>query len=180
MISIDIFFLLIRIPLIIYLHINILLNSSPFKIEHIIGILTILCNIYIAHWITSTLQTKVNNNKAQKDFITEEIKKIHTSYKKFTKDLYQNKLNSREILEWYRLITIELQIIDKYINTKDSENILVLNNEFKKVLTFTKDFNEQFSGTFYTPGNEVKTLILRESQKISNSFFKLILAVNSL
>ncbi len=145
-----------------------------------IAIVNIIINSLIGVWIAVSVQSTLTTNRAVKDYFIAEVQDIKTSYSDFSNDLLKDRLSSREIIERFKVITLRLSTLEKFLKKElhVTPHLLAKHNKLKKFITQTNEFNAQFSQVTITLSSPSKTKVLSLFKIFSTSVTGIIIEIN--
>lgn len=145
---------------------------------NIISIIEIIVNIILAIYIAKIIQERVNNKRALNDFLISEINELKYHYKDFFSKLYMNKYNFYSINEWFKIMTMRIEILNESPEFTRIDEILEIHNSIRNSITNSESFNDQFSDTYFEIPTELKHSLISENKKLMLEIFNCIKAIN--
>lgn len=145
-----------------------------------ISLFGIIINGAIGGWLIFVVQNKMTNNRVSKDYFINENNTLRKEYSYFFNSLYKSQYSSQKIIEWFKVMSINIKI---YKETVDNEfvvncDLLDLNNQLKKEFTDLNSFNESFKEKTYKLDESAKKIILKFHKEISKSIANNIISIN--
>lgn len=159
------------------LPINVFINFGDL-FGNIISILEVCVNIGLALFIANRIQQRVNNKRALNDFLIAEINDVKQNYKIFFSKLYKNKCNSLSINEWFKIMTMRIEILNESPEFKGMNKILEIHNSMRNIITCSESFNNQFNNEYFELSHELKHNLISENKKLMLEIFNCIKEVN--
>lgn len=158
-----------------------LIKFTDFKNEmntgNLIDFIGILVNVGLAWYITKYLQNKLNNSRAHKDYLINIISEYRIEYDIFFKKLFKNELNPKEMLLWFKMMTINIENLKEVENNNIYDTLLSEHLKLRKIITDSNDFNNQFNNTNLIISLSLKTTLIpinKELKRIKLNCVKLI------
>lgn len=148
-----------------------------------IDITSLFVNIFIAYYITVTLQNKINNTKANKDFIINEISNFKSNYDFFIENLYNGDLTNEHVLKKFKDFTMFLEIVKE--NFKDYsnqiDNLLKEHIKIRDLVTISDNFNDNYNtgDNFKLTDPHLKSDLRKLNKSIISNIYHLIVNINN-
>lgn len=145
-----------------------------------VDIVSILVNSIIGIWIGYTVQVNLTKNRALKDYFIEEIKTINGSYSTFLSCLYKGVSNSKDVKDWFKVMTIKIEAFENSLKSElcINTNLLVQHNKLKQYLTEVDEFNDHYKKPHLTLSALTKSTLLDEHKNLKNIIIKIIIDIN--
>lgn len=89
-----------------------------FSIDNWIEITGILVDFIIAVFIVNAVQKKIESDRVTKDYFIKEFIEIRNLYKNFFDDLEGGKIHSRNLLPWFKYVSIRTDDALRILNQK--------------------------------------------------------------
>lgn len=147
-----------------------------------IEIASIVVNLFLAYWIVTTVQDKINNKRVLKDHLINEIKDIRYEYRNFLNILYSNKSKPQEIVPWFKLMSIKIKDIIELISKSHKIDKKILDSykvELKKIITEFNEYIDNYNSNseiILTPSSHLK--LIKFEQKYNHIFNDIIVQIN--
>lgn len=145
-----------------------------------ISLINIFITSCIGVWIGVVVQKNLTTNRALKEYFVSEINGINLSYTSFMKLLYTNKLSSKGVQEWFKIMNIRIEIAEESIKSQLNIKPTILSNhvKLKQYVTNLEEFNNCYKKEklmlLLTSRNE----ILEMNRGIKNSIVKIVVDIN--
>lgn len=164
----------------IEVYINNPLTNDSFGWAEGIAITDILITVSLGIWIGISVNRNFTNNRAIKEYFITESQSIRKDYLSFLNCLYKEKGSSRLIIEWFKIMTIKIDVFEKYLKDefKVDPQILTIHNGLKKFITDSEELNAHYSQEVikFSPLN--KKRIIEESARFSNELTRIVIEIN--
>lgn len=151
--------------------------KKEIDIGNFIDFASIMVNIFIAWYVTRILQNKLNNSRANKDYLINIISEHRASYDQFFKDLFDEKLNSQKIIHWFKMMTINIESLKENDTENTFDTLLSEHIKLRNIITNSIEFNDQFSEDYFEVSNRLRSLIFpvnKELKRINHNCVRLI------
>lgn len=151
--------------------------KNEIDIGNFIDFASIIVNIFIAWYVTRILQRKLENSRAYKDYLINILSEHRTTYDQFFKDLFNDKLNNKEIIHWFKMMTINIETLKESDNKCIYDTLLLEHIKLRNIITNSNDFNNQFNEIFFEPTISLRNLIIpinKELKRINHNCVRLI------
>lgn len=150
------------------------------RTSEIIAIIHIIVMILLAFGIGYVLQNSYNTNRAIKDYFIHENQDIKSQYNQFLDDLIAKKLSAMNIQEWFKCMTIRIDIYEEFL-TKEfrvKPRLLKPHNKIKHLITGSDEINNLFKLDSIYLTTSTKTQLHKLQREFSISQTKLVVAIN--
>lgn len=157
--------------------ISCLVFKNEIDVGNFIDFVSIIVNIFIAWYVTRILQNRLNNSRANKDYLINILSEHRTSYDHFFKDLFGDKLNNKDIIHWFKMMTINIETLKESDNKCTYDTLLLEHIKLRNIITNSDDFNNQFNEDFFEPTIGLRNLIIpvnKELKRINHNCVQLI------
>ena len=157
--------------------VTLLIFKNEIDIGNLIDVLSIIANIFIALYITNILQKKLDNSRANKDYLINIISEYRITYDHFIKDLFSDKLNNKEIIQWFKIMTINIETLKENDDQCIYDTLLLEHINLRNIITNSDDFNNQFTNDCIVLSNSLKNKIIpvnKELKRIKHNCIRLI------
>jgi hypothetical protein len=146
-----------------------------------ISIIDLLVTSALGLWIGYNLTVTFTTNRALKEHFISEIKETNKTYNSFINTFYQEKSNSKRIVEWFKIMSIQLASIESCVlrELNVTSDVLNAHNRLKQFLTSTKEFNENFNKEFLGLRADTQSRVLDIHKELKEAFVQLIIKVNN-
>jgi hypothetical protein len=148
-----------------------------------IDVAGIIVNILLTIWIVTVIQNRSANKRVLKDHYINELKEIRNEFKTCLSNLYNDKVNPKNILPWFKLMNIKITDFIEEANStyKIDKNILnPYQNELRELITENSDFISQFNlNQKLVLSVKSKNELMQFQQKHSKIFNQLIIKINN-
>jgi len=165
--------------------INYLLCNIPidiFEVSDWIDIASIVVNFFLAIWIVTVFQDKLNNKRVLKDHLINEVKDIRDDYRTFLNILYSNKSEPSQIAPWFKLMNIKINDILDLISKNHSIDRKILypyQVELRDIITeFDEYIDNYISNTNITLLPTSQLSIIQFEQRNNHIFNDIIVIIN--
>lgn len=141
-----------------------------------------IVGLLITIWIAIIVQRNLTKNRYLKDYFINELRNVREEYKLFFSELYSSKLNSKDIKNRLKILSMRLRSIDAYIDknfTTKSSRLVDVHSEFQQYITGEDEFNSQFKAKSIVFSESVKTQILSFQGNIVDSLTQRVVDVNN-
>ena len=121
--------------------------SCCLNLPDCINIFGILVNAALAIWIVRVIQNKLTNNRVLKDHFINEVKEIRNEYRVCLSNLHSNKMHSKNIIPWFKLMNIKVSDFMGIINEKyniDKDMLYPYQNTLRELVTEDENFIQQY------------------------------------
>ena len=145
-----------------------------------IAIANIIVTALIGLWVVIFVQKKYAINRAVKDYFIAECQEIKTFYAKFLNDLYSQKLTSNNIINWFKVMTIRIEIFESLLcyEFRISPELNNYHSTIKQFVTGTDEFNDQFNKKSVYLSPTTLNEILRHHQEFTIRLSKTVININ--
>lgn len=157
--------------------ISFLVFKNEIDVGNFIDFVSIIVNVFIAWYVTRILQNRLNNSRANKDYLINILSEHRTSYDHFFKNLFDDKLNNKEIIHWFKMMTINIETLKESDNKCTYDTLLLEHIKLRNIITNSDDFNDQFNEDFFEPTIGLRNLIIpvnKELKRINHNCVQLI------
>lgn len=153
-------------------------HNIEVTLDNILSAINVLATVFIGVWIGYNFQRNYQNNRAIKDYLISEINDISSHYITFFASIYKNDKSSKEVQEWFKIITIRLEVIECLIRDEFDvfPTLLSGHNEFKQFLTDTNEFNDHYNSDKMRLTVKTRNEVLQFHRKIKTSIGELIIS----
>ena len=150
------------------------------SVSDFISIINLIVTSGIVIWIGVTYTRNVATNKALKDFFVSETNDIRNEYKTFQADLFKNQLSSKYIVEWFKLISIKIDIFEDSLKNefKVETKILHNHNKLKQFITSTDRFNQSYSKKHVILSSRSKLMIIQNHRDMTVAITDVLININ--
>lgn len=150
--------------------------------SNVIDLIGIIINAILAYWIVYTLQNRLTNKRVLKDHFIDEVKVIRDDYRNCLSNLYSDKTFAKNIIPWFKLMSIKIDDLMSVINTKyniDKDKLFAYQNTLREIITENEDFIRQFeSGNAIKFSERSKNLFIKFQQEHNHLFNEIIIEIN--
>ena len=158
------------------------ISDNSFQLSDLINIISIAVNIILTLIIVYVVQKNVNNKRVLKDHYINEIKVIREEFRNHLNSLYAGKLCPKNIIPWYKLMSIKLYDLAIDLNDTYCSRLDIFNeyqNTLRDLITESNDFNIQFNNSTLVVSPKLKNDIIKFQQNNSKTFNELIVYINN-
>src|ERR1035437_4576625 len=117
------------------------------RVSDWISITNIVVTSLIGLWIGISVRRNFTISRAVKDYFILECHEIKKDYREFLNCLYKDSKSSKSIIEWFKIMTIKIDIFENFLKDefKVNPNMLQSHNKLKQYITETEEFNESYT-----------------------------------
>jgi hypothetical protein len=150
------------------------------KISDWISISGIVITSAVGLWIGVSVRRNFTINRSVKDYFISECQDIKKSYGIFLNCLYKDSKSSKSIIEWFKLMSIKIDIFEKFLKEefKVDPQILITHNQLKQFITETDEFNETFNEPTFKLTSPIKRKIVEIHEGFSKELTKIVIQIN--
>ena len=155
-------------------------GSESMKISDWISIASIVVTSTLGLWIGVSVRKNFTINRSVKDYFILECQEIKKLYGTFLNCLYQNKTSSKSAIEWFKIMTIKIDIFEKFLKEEFivDPKILQTHNKLKQYITETDEFNEMYNKPTFELTSPIKRKIVEIHEGFSNELTKVVIQIN--
>jgi hypothetical protein len=121
-------------------------QANQITYSDLISIAELLITSILGVILVIIVQRRMTNNRALKEYFIDEYRQIIESYNTFLDHTYEGNSSSTRTKEWFKIMTIRIQIIEECVD-KEFEvklNLLEVSNKLKVYITSTEEFNSGY------------------------------------
>ena len=154
--------------------------SKSMKYSDWISISSIVVTSALGLWIGVSVRRNFTINRSVKEYFISECQDIKKSYGFFLNCLYQNSKSSKSIIEWFKIMTIKIDIFEEFLKDefKVDPQILQTHNKLKQFITETDEFNEKFNEPTFVLTSPIKRKIVEIHEGFSKELTKVVIQIN--
>lgn len=145
-----------------------------------ISITDIIVTAGIGIWIGVTVQRNFAISRSVKDYFILESQEIREQYRIFLNDLFQHKSSSKNIKEWFKVMTLKISVFEDFLKCELRVNpeVLIVHNRFKQFLTETEEFNDQYGADTFKITNNIKQSVLEIHREYLCALASIVIDIN--
>ncbi|HBZ67571.1 MAG TPA: hypothetical protein DEO70_12105 [Bacteroidales bacterium] len=157
----------------------IILNIS---LSDCIDIVDIIVTSLLGVWIALAVQSNLTKKRYLQEYFISEVKEIRDLYKTFINQLYNDNYSAIEIKEWFKVMSIRAQNLDKFLklNYKIQGSLIVSKHaEIQQTITLMDDFNINYNSKVVSFSSNSKKEILELHSELSCNIIQRIIDINN-
>ncbi len=149
-------------------------------ISDIITIFEILVTAILGVWIAVFVQKNFTINRNLKQYFIKEIEVIKEKQSLFFDELYSGKISSKNIAEWFKVMTIRIETFQDLATNeyKIEPKVLLHHNEIKHFVTSRPELSDQFNESQVLLNVSSKNELLNLYGRITKSLVQLVVDIN--
>lgn len=143
----------------------------------------VFANLCLTIYIVKVVQNKLTNRRVLKDHLINELKELRTEYRSWIDDYSRNKINSSQVIPWFKLMNIKTADLMKILEAKYEIDVNLLNPfqiELREIITDDDTFIQAFSSkTEIHLSKESQNTLIRFQQQHNHIFNDIIIGINN-
>lgn len=153
-------------------------SQTILSTDNIISIIEIIVTLGFGLYAAIIFTAQFAGKRSVKDFLISENIDIKQDYNLLIKAMFEDKLGSKEILGYLKLLTIRIENYEELLNPKCKSILLILHNKFKKEVTLSNSLNDQYRKPNVIFNSKEKIAILNFHKKFSHAALENIVKIN--
>lgn len=161
------------------------------RVKLILGFLTVSDWINIANIVVTAsiglliahvIQNNLTKERFEKEHFIGEVKDIRDQYKQFINKLYCGRKSSKDIKEWFKIMSNKVKTLEESLKLRFNINELTLcskHAEIQQKVTIMDEFNESYQKPCVIFNESSKNEILKLHNDFSNVITDRIVELNS-
>lgn len=149
-------------------------------LENVLQIIDTIVTAGVGIWIGVKVQSNFTKSRAKRNFYIEEIKEVRRLYSIFLKDLYNDRYTGKGILDWNKVMTERLKILEKHINSSyriEKLSIRSVHFDMYSYISGTPEFNDSWNKNLVLP-ETLKNGILEKYSALTDQLHTTIVLIN--
>ncbi len=147
-----------------------------------ISIINILVTAAIGFWIARVIQNNLTKERFEKEHFIGEVKDIRDLYKQFINKLYCGKKSSKDIKEWFKIMSNKIKTLEEPLECRFKINNSTLSSkhsEIQQSVTIMDEFNECYKSKSVIFKDSSKNEMLKLHNDFSSAITDRIIDINS-
>jgi len=153
---------------------------STFSTADKIALLDIVITVIIAIWISIFVNNNFTTIRAVKEYFITEDQIIRDEYNEFLKKIYNNEGNPREIPEWFKVMTMKINVYEGFLKKEFHVHPKLgkHHTKIKILITGSDELNSSFNAETFSLLGTSKTSLHKIHKDFSNSQTRLVVEIN--